>query len=99
MTPTNGLCWPPTMRLSRPIQQPMLQTGPWWTQCCSVICPSTRNTAKSYVCDSPPAEGTTYCYYRFLFTDSKSSSTPGVSLAEIEMMETTEQIPASATLT
>jgi len=61
--------------------------------------PSARNDTKNFVCDSPPAEGTSYYYYRLYITDSKSSTTAGVSLAEIEMMETTDPIPANAVLT
>ncbi len=60
--------------------------------------PSGRNSTKSFECVNPPAEGTTYLYYRYLFTDSKSSGTAGISVAEIEMFETLEQIPANATL-
>jgi len=60
--------------------------------------PAARNTTMGFVCDNPPPEGTTYLYYRYLFIDSKNNIVPGISIAEIEMMETTEQIPAAATL-
>jgi len=60
--------------------------------------PSGRNSTKSFECVNPPAEGTTYLYYRYLFTESKDDDTDGISIAEVEMFETLEQIPANATL-
>jgi len=60
--------------------------------------PSGRNGTKSFECLNPPAEGTTYSYYRYLFTESKDDDTAGISVAEIEMFETLDPIPANATL-
>jgi type IV pilus assembly protein PilY1 len=60
--------------------------------------PAARNTQKSFECVNPPAEGTTYQYYRYVIAESKDDDTAGISLAEIEMFETLEQIPANATL-
>ena len=73
-----------------------------WTEVDSVVLgglPSGRNEVASFTCGSPPAEGTTYKYYRFVFTGSKGSTTAGVALAEIEMMTTTDDIPNTADLT
>ncbi len=58
---------------------------------------SARQERKSFDCSSPPLEN--YSYYRLNISEKRSSTHYGVAIAEIEMMETTEPMPAAATLT
>lgn len=57
---------------------------------------SSRGETQTYECSSPPADD--YLYYRLVITAKKSADEYGVAIAEIEMMDTTESIPATATL-
>jgi type IV pilus assembly protein PilY1 len=66
--------------------------------------PSGRKQKKEFTCDNPPSED--YIYYRLYVTEKKNmtdtsdcSSNWCVQITEIEMMETTDPIPATATLT
>ncbi|MBW1931982.1 MAG: discoidin domain-containing protein [Deltaproteobacteria bacterium] len=66
--------------------------------------PSGRKQKKEFTCDNPPSED--YIYYRLYITEKKNmtdtsdcSSNWCVQITEIEMMETTDPIPATATLT
>ncbi len=52
-------------------------------------------STESFNCDASDI----YKYYRFVITDSTDPSLAGFSIREIEMMESTEPIPAAATLT
>jgi len=52
-------------------------------------------STESFNCDSSDI----YKYYRFVITDTNPPSPDGFSIREIEMMESTEPIPAAATLT
>jgi type IV pilus assembly protein PilY1 len=55
----------------------------------------TSGTSKTY--DTVGAG--VYQYYRLLITDTSDSGSNGLSIAEIQLMETTDPIPATATLT
>ena len=55
----------------------------------------TAGTKKSFECDTSAV----YKYYRLLITESSSTGTDGLSIAEIELRASAEPIPATATLT
>ena len=55
----------------------------------------TDGSTESFDCDNSDI----YEYYRFVITDTTDPAADGFSVEEIEMMESTEPIPASATLT
>ncbi len=55
----------------------------------------TPGTSDTFDCD---ASGV-YKYYRLVITDSSDPGTAGVAIAEIQLMETTEPVPATAVLT
>jgi type IV pilus assembly protein PilY1 len=80
--------------------------GTVWTDIDTVedgALPSTRKTKKEFICDSPPSES--YIYYRLYITEKKDMINTDcggfwcVQITEIEMMETTESVPSTATLT
>lgn len=55
----------------------------------------TAGSKASFDCDNSGI----YKYYRLVITESSLPATDGVSIAEIELMESTEPLPAYATLT
>ncbi|MFH1154343.1 MAG: discoidin domain-containing protein [Pseudomonadota bacterium] len=58
---------------------------------------STRQEKKSFTCATQPSQD--YIYYRLRILEKRSSAVYGVAIAEVEMMESTEPIPATAILT